>query len=223
MRQITFPSVENADEDGLVAVGGDLEADMLLAAYRQGIFPWPISVDLPLAWFSPDPRGVIDLHEFHLPKSFLKWQRKTNLKVTVNKAFQEVIKNCAIVKRKNQNSTWITPQLMKGYIKFHEQKYAYSIEVWNDEKLVGGLFGVHIGDFVSGESMFSTETNASKLALFFVITNLKKDGLKYLDTQMVTPVVESFGGKEIDRSDFIHYINSLQWEQSPLKENWSLK
>jgi leucyl/phenylalanyl-tRNA---protein transferase len=210
-RRVVFPPVESATEDGLVAIGGDLHVDTLLEAYRQGIFPWPVSVELPLAWFSPNPRGVLDFDEIHLSRSFQKFLKKNPFHVTFNQAFSEVIKQCARMVRKDQGSTWITPPIISGYERLFEAQLAYSVEVWREDLLVGGLYGVSMGNFFSGESMFMKETNASKLALFALIEQLKKRSIRWLDTQMVTPVVEQFGGKYISRPEFLARIAETDW------------
>lgn len=217
-RIIKFPSVSTADENGLVAIGGDFEVDTLLQAYRQGIFPWPISADFPVAWFSPDPRGVIDLEKVHYPSSFLKWKKKQNYKITVNQHFDEVINGCKNIKRNNQSSTWITSELIHGYKKFHNEGRAFSIEISIETKIIAGLFGVNIGEYVSGESMFTKEKNGSKLALFTLLEVLKKNNIRFLDTQMVTTVVESFGGMMLKRADFIRYLDQLNWEKKIIWE-----
>lgn len=211
MRKITFPPVETANEDGIVAVGGDLEIDTLLTAYKHGIFPWPISTDLPLAWFSPDPRGIIHLEGIHISKSFQKFLKKNKFNVTYNLEFQRVIELCAKTNRKNQASTWITPEIIEGYVQLFSAGYAYSVEVWNGDELVAGLYGVCIGNFISGESMFTIEDNASKYALFCLLEKLKNKGIFWIDTQMVTPVVESFGGRYISRPEFLHKISGINW------------
>ncbi len=203
MRRVVFPPVDSATEDGLVAIGGDMEIDTLLEAYKHGIFPWPISLDFPLAWFSPNPRGVLDFHELHVSRSFAKFLKKHQFQVTFNQAFDEVIRECARAYRKNQPGTWITPDIIKGYEKLFKANLAYSVEVWDKDKLVGGLYGVSMGNFFSGESMFSKETNASKFGLLSLIQHLQGRGIKWLDTQMVTPVVEQFGGKFIPREEFL--------------------
>jgi leucyl/phenylalanyl-tRNA--protein transferase len=211
MRRIVFPPVETATEDGLVAIGGDLEVDTLVTAYHQGIFPWPISLDYPLAWFSPDPRGIIELGEVHLSKSFTKFLKKNPYQVTFNQAFDKVIDQCARTYRKNQPSTWITPDIIEGYEKLFKQELAYSVEIWQETELVAGLYGVCMGDFVSGESMFTKEDNASKYALYSLILRLKDKGIQWLDTQMVTPVVEGFGGKYISRPVFLQMLSKKDW------------
>ena len=214
MRKIVFPPVDSATEDGLVAIGGDLEVDTLIEAYKHGIFPWPISLDFPLAWFSPDPRGIILFENLHVSKSFEKFYKKTNLQVSFNQAFKEVVRNCAVMLRKDQPSTWITPDIISGYQKLFEAGLAYSVEVWNEKKLVGGLYGVAMGEFVSGESMFMLEDNASKMALYGLTQQLKKKGIKWLDTQMVTPVVEQFGGQYIERDEFLEMLEKTDWNKS---------
>lgn len=214
MRRVVFPPIEEATEDGLVAIGGDLEVDTLVTAYQQGIFPWPVSIDLPLAWFSPNPRGVLDFEELHVPKSFSKFLKKNTFQVTFNQAFDEVIRQCARAYRKNQPSTWITPDIIHGYEKLFKRELAYSVEVWNDKDLVGGLYGVCMGDFISGESMFTKEDSASKLALYSLVLNLKDKGITWLDTQMVTPVVEGFGGKYISRPEFLQRIQKKNWTRN---------
>jgi leucyl/phenylalanyl-tRNA--protein transferase len=210
-RKVVFPPVEEATEDGLVAIGGDLEIDTLIAAYTRGIFPWPISLDFPLAWFSPNPRGVLDFKEVHVSKSFEKFLKRNTYTVKFNTSFKEVIKGCAIAPRRGQSSTWITPEIIQGYEKLFEHEKAYCVEVWDDRKLVAGLYGVIMGDFCSGESMFTKLPNASKLALYSLITHLESKGIKWLDTQMVTPVVEQFGGKYIPRDKFLHRLESTDW------------
>ncbi len=211
-RRIVFPPVDSADEDGLVAIGGDLEVDTLQEAYRNGIFPWPISVELPLAWFSPNPRGVIDFSELHLSKSFEKFLKKNPFRVTFNQSFKDVIMSCARIKRKDQPGTWITPDIITGYQKLFNQHLAYSVEVWDQEdRLVAGIYGVVMGDFVSGESMFTLEDNASKFGLYSLMKHLEAKGIQWLDTQMVTSVVEQFGGKYIERDLFIQRLATTSW------------
>lgn len=211
MRKIVFPSVENSNEDGLVAIGGDLEIDTLLSAYQQGIFPWPISTDYPLAWFSPDPRGIIMLDQVHVSKSFMKFLKKAQYQITFNQAFEDVINQCAKSTRKNQSSTWITSDIIQGYAKLFKQELAYSVEVWRDHNLVAGLYGVCMGEFVSGESMFTTEDNASKYALHGLLMHLKDKKIDWIDTQMVTTVVEGFGGKYISRPEFLEMLSRKNW------------
>lgn len=210
MSILEFPPVESADENGLVAIGGDLEIESLLLAYESGIFPWPISEDYPLAWFSPDPRGIIKFSDFHVSKSFKKFIKKTELIVEFNQNFETVIMNCAVAKRKDQDETWITDQLIQNYINLHRAGYAYSAETYKIENgkkyLVGGVYGVCISNFFSGESMYYSEDNASKLALYKLIEKLRSNGISWLDTQMVTPIIKDLGGSEITRNEFLKLV-----------------
>jgi leucyl/phenylalanyl-tRNA--protein transferase len=218
-KTINFPEVETADENGLVTLGEDLEIDTLLKAYEKGIFPWPVQY-LPtqkekiMAWFSPDPRGILDFKEIHISRSLVKILKKNTFEVTFNQNFTEVINYCAQTIRKNNSDTWITSKIIESYSKLFKEKYAYSVEVWNKNSLAAGIYGVTIGDFVSGESMFTREDNASKLGLYFLIKHLEKKGLKWIDTQMVTPVVKQFGGKLIARKDFIKRLERINWKKN---------
>jgi leucyl/phenylalanyl-tRNA---protein transferase len=215
-RKVVFPPIESANEDGLVAVGGDLELDTILEAYQRGIFPWPISTyplnaNLPNTWFSPDPRGVIDFSELHLSRSFVKFLKKKPYQVTFNQDFKTIIRQCAQAQRKNQPGTWITPQIIHAYEEMFNAGYAYSVEVWHDQNLVGGLYGVIIGSFISGESMFNLENNASKQGLYELIKHLKSKGLSWIDTQMVTEIVRQFGGGYIPRTQFVQRLKQVDW------------
>ncbi len=206
-----FPPLEEADEHGLLAIGGDLEVDSLLLAYSQGIFPWPISDEYPLAWFSPDPRGILIFEKLHLSKSFRKFLKKNPYEIKFNTNFEAVIMNCSRIKRNNQSSTWITPEIINAYIELHKLGFAYSIETYLDGHLVGGVYGVCINRFYSGESMFHLEDNASKVALVSLMYMLKQRDIGWLDTQMVTPVVAGLGGVEIPRETYIKMLlNSLK-------------
>ncbi len=216
IRKIVFPPVETANEDGLVAVGGDLEIDTLLEAYKCGIFPWPLStypdnIDFPHTWFSPDPRGILDFHDLHVSRSFLKFLKKTPFHVTFNNAFEEVIHQCAKTIRKDRPGTWITPEIKRSYTRMFEKGYAYSVDVWLDKQLVAGIYGVSIGDFISGESMFTHEDNASKQGLYTLIHHLEEKGITWVDTQMVTEIVRQFGGKYIPRPDFLNRLREVDW------------
>jgi leucyl/phenylalanyl-tRNA---protein transferase len=212
-----FPPIDTADEHGLLALGGDLELQSLLLAYSKGIFPWPISEDYPLAWFSPDPRGVLLLKDLKIPQSFKKIIKKSPFKITFNLDFEGVIRGCAeLINRKDLSGTWVTDDIIEAYIAFHKQGFAYSAEAWNSEnELVGGLYGVNLGSFVSGESMFYRESNASKYILYTLMKHLEENNITWLDTQMVTGVVENFGGTEIPRSQFLTLLNTnLKLEKS---------
>jgi leucyl/phenylalanyl-tRNA--protein transferase len=206
MAIIGFPPLETADEHGLLALGGDLELESLLLAYSQGIFPWPISDEYPLAWFSPDPRGILAFDKLHLSKSFKKFLKNNPYEVRFNTNFEEVIINCSKTPRADNAGTWITDDIIKAYINLHKEGYAYSVETYLDEELVGGVYGVCINRFYSGESMFHKADNASKVALVSLLYKLKQQDIGWLDTQMVTPVVESLGGLEIPRETYLKML-----------------
>lgn len=207
-----FPPIESADPSGLLALGGDLEVESLVLAYQNGIFPWPISDDFPLAWFSPDPRGILEFDRLSIGKRLRRYLRNCPYQITCNQSFTEVIDYCSKVPRSDQDSTWITPEIIKGYKDLFAEELAYSVEVWDDTELVGGVYGVCIHGIITGESMFHLQSNTSKYALIFLLLLLKNAGISWLDTQMVTPVVESLGGIEIPRKDFIQKL-----KENPLK------
>lgn len=209
MTIIAFPPVEEADENGLLAFGGDLEVASLQLAYSNGIFPWPISSNYPLAWFSPDPRGILHFDDLHVSRSLKKAIRAKPWQVTFNQRFNDVIYHCAQFHSANphQQGTWITQDIIDAYVQFHRAGHAYSVEVWLEQELVGGLYGVRIGQAVSGESMFHYESNASKIAVLALMKYLSLNQIHWLDTQMVTPVMATLGAKEIDRADFLELLS----------------
>jgi leucyl/phenylalanyl-tRNA---protein transferase len=209
MRRVVFPPVEAATEDGLVAVGGDMLPDTILEAYSRGIFPWPLSPEFPLAWFSPDPRGILDFKDVHIAKSLQKFLKKSPFEIKHDVSFTEIIRLCAAIPRKDQPSTWITPEIIAGYTALFEQGFAWCTGAWQGQRLVGGLYGVKIGAFRSGESMFTLEDNAGKESLVAAIERFKLEGVTWMDTQMVTPVVKGLGGKEIDRKVFLAMLKRI--------------
>ena len=202
-----FPSVEEADEDGLLAVGGDLAPERLLLAYRSGIFPW-YSEGQPLLWWSPNPRMVLFPEEFKLSKSLRKTIEKDKFRISFNQAFPEVISQCSKVPRRDQGGTWITDDMIAAYTHLHFAGHARSVEAWLDDQLVGGLYGIDLQDFkvFCGESMFSLVSDASKVAFYHLVEQLKKDGYQLIDCQMYTPHLESLGAREIDRAEFLKYL-----------------
>lgn len=204
-----FPEVENADHYGLLALGGDLSVQRLKLAYTNGIFPW-FEEGQPILWYSPDPRMVLFFENLHISKSMKQLLRKKNFVVTINTCFDQVITNCAIAKRKDQESTWITNDMIQAYNKLHEQGSAVSVEVWQDQKLVGGLYGIDLKkEYVfCGESMFSTVSNASKIAFIYLCKHYQKKGYKFIDCQMHTPHLESLGAIEIPRAEFISILKA---------------
>ncbi len=210
---VQFPEVHKTYEDGLLAVGGTLDVATLFHAYKRGIFPWP-QVGYPMLWFSPEKRGVVDFADLHVSRSLEKLQKKQEYSFTMNQSFEQVIEACQTQLRKNQNGTWIVPELKSAYMKFHEAGFAHSIECWKDSTLVGGIYGVFVEGVFSGESMFHRLPNVSKLAFLFLVQHLQSRGLEWMDIQMVTPVTENLGGKYISRDDFLKrlHVNQQQWQ-----------
>lgn len=202
--KLIFPPVSDADPDGLLAIGGDLSLDRLLLAYKSGVFPW-YSEGEPILWFSPEPRCVLFPKDLHISTSLRKWMRSEAYRVTYNTAFDKVINSCASVKRPGQRGTWIVPEMIEAYIQMHKAGHAISVEIWNDRnELSGGLYGVKIGRYLAGESMFSLEPNTSKLALINAIQYF--DPL-FLDCQMHTSHLESMGAGMISRKSFLQLLS----------------
>ena len=204
---IQFPDPRGASPEGIVAVGGKLDVKTLTAAYRQGIFPWP-QAGLPLLWFSPDPRGVLDFSEFHVPRSLKRWartqeQQELPLSWSVDRDFARVIRHCRSQERPGQLGTWITTDIENAYIDLFHAGFAHSVEIWQGETLVGGIYGVMVETYFSAESMFYLKPNASKVGLWRLVEWLQTCGKTWMDIQMVTPVTESFGGKLIPRDEFL--------------------
>ena len=203
---LLFPSPEQASAEGIVAVGGDLQPERVMFAYRQGIFPWFESDDF-LLWWSPDPRMVLFPDRLKVSKSMRTVLRKKQFEVTFNKAFDQVVEACAKVKRFGQNGTWITPGLMEVYSTLHTQGHAHSVEVWEEGSLVGGLYGIDLGTVFCGESMFSKSSNASKVALIFLVKELKKNKYELIDCQVPTQHLASMGAEPISRTEFLTFLS----------------
>lgn len=204
--QLYFPPVETANEFGLLAIGGDLSINRLILAYKSGIFPW-YADDEPISWYSLNPRMVLFLIEFKIPKSLRSLLNKEIYTVTFNQQFESVIHHCKTINRPYQPNTWITDAMKQAYVDLHIAGYAKSVEVWNGNNLVGGLYGIDLGTVFCGESMFSIEPNASKIALVFLVEKLKKENYQLIDCQMYTDYLASFGAREIPRNEFICYLN----------------
>lgn len=195
-------------EDDLVAVTEELKVDDLIMAYESFIFPWPMEDQDVIPWFSPQMRGVLLFKDLHLSTSFRKLFKKSNFSVSFNQNFQDVIELCRQTPRKGQPGTWINDQIIETYIELFKRKKAYSVEVWSPEGLlVGGLYGVISKKYLSGESMFHLESGASKVALVALVQRLEDLGLSFIDTQMVTPLLQAFGGVELSKKRFIEEVS----------------
>jgi leucyl/phenylalanyl-tRNA--protein transferase len=204
-KELFFPPVSNANLDGILAIGGDLSTERLLLAYKSGIFPW-FEEGEPIYWWSPNPRMVLFLDELMVSKSMRNILNRNIFKVTFNQNFREVISNCQKIKRDGQNGTWITNDMIEAYCKLNELGIAKSVEVWQNEELVGGLYGIDLGHVFCGESMFSKVSNASKVAFIALVNQLKKDNYKVLDCQVYNEHLESLGCREIPREDFMELL-----------------
>ncbi len=201
----SFPHPELALDEGILDLSDDLRVERLLEAYSFGIFPWP-HPELPTVWYSPVDRGILDFSDFHIPRSLQKFMKRTPFKYTFNKRFTEVLEACALQPRPGQNGTWITNKLIRAYRDFHRAGYAHSLEVWEGSELVGGLYGVYVAGVFCGESMFHRRTNASKCALVKLVEFLAANGQDWMDIQMVTPLLSTFGGRYIPRRDFLRRL-----------------
>ncbi|MDO6447005.1 leucyl/phenylalanyl-tRNA--protein transferase [Colwellia sp. 1_MG-2023] len=212
---LTFPPVHTAlqEPNGLLAFGGDLTEKRLAKAYSLGIFPW-FSEGEAIMWWSPDPRGVIYCNEIKINKTLKKQLKKQNVTVTLNHAFEEVIELCADAPFRKEG-TWIVDEMVDAYINMHQHGLAHSIEVWSDTQLVGGLYGVAINGYFSGESMFYKQSNASKIALVYLVNLLKSENIKFLDCQMLNPFLADMGCYEISREAFIHQKAQALKKQLP--------
>ncbi|SDW04916.1 leucyl/phenylalanyl-tRNA--protein transferase [Hydrobacter penzbergensis] len=203
--QLWFPPVQDALEDGLLAMGGDMGIDRLLLAYKSGIFPW-YDGDIPL-WWSPDPRFVLFPDELKESKSMKAIEKKQVFQFRTNTAFADVIRNCKLLARKGQDGTWITDELEVSFNELHRMGVAHCAEAWHEGKLVGGLYGIRMGHCFFGESMFSKHSNASKFAFIQYVKLLKQEGVQLIDCQVYTEHLESLGARMIPRTDFIQRIS----------------
>ena len=216
-----FPPVDTAlvDPNGLLAAGADLTPERLLDAYRRGIFPWS-GDDEPMLWWSPDPRMVLFVDELRVARSLRRRIRAGGLAVTADAAFHDVVAGCA-EPRPDADGTWITPEIDAAYAELHRRGHAHSIETWADQYLVGGLYGVSIGRMFYGESMFTRESDASKIALAFLVRQLARWGFEMIDCQMSTPHLASLGAREIPRGDFLARLERLV-AADPVPTPWRL-
>lgn len=212
---IRFPDPRDAPYGDIVAVGGNLHPLNLLSAYERGIFPWPIE-GWPLTWFSPQERAIIEFKDLKVPRSLAKVRRRAPYRLTIDAAFRAVILACARVKRADEQGTWITPQMLGAYCRLHELGHAHSVEAWEGDALVGGLYGVDAGGAFAGESMFYLRPNASKLALLHLIERLERCGLDWLDIQVMTPHMKALGARPITRDRFLEKLASARSRQLKL-------
>lgn len=199
--RLEFPSLDTANEDGLLAVGGDLSPERLLLAYQSGIFPW-FNEDALILWWSPDPRMVLYPQKLKISKSMQKVLNRNEFRLTKNTCFKRVVAQCANLVRKGQDGTWITPNMIDAYCKLFEKGFAKSYEVWQDDELVGGLYGIDLGHMFCGESMFSLVSNASKFAFIHMVQEFERKEYKIIDCQVYTSHLESLGAEEISRDEF---------------------
>ncbi len=197
------------DAHDIISFGGEMTVENLRKAYRSGIFPWHIS-GMPLPWFCPENRAILEFSELHVPKSLRKEFAKTEFTFTIDKDFETVIRNCSAAKRKDGFGTWITADFIRAYCEFHAAGDAHSVEVWDKNELVGGLYGVDLGGVFGGESMFFKRSNASKFALLHLIEHLKNRGSTWLDVQVMTPHFAVLGANEIERARFLDKLEETQ-------------
>ncbi len=203
--EIWFPKPELAEDDGLLAVGGDLSPERLMLAYHHGIFPW-YSDESPILWYSPHERFVLFPEKLKVSSSMVKVIKSGQLKITFDTAFDEVIEACASIRRQGEKGTWITPEMRTAYINLHQSGFAHSVEVWENDILIGGLYGVVVNNVFCGESMFSKVSNASKAALIWLCRN--KEFLM-IDCQVHTKHLESLGAELISRQEYLAYLNKI--------------
>ena len=204
-KELVFPPVEMASTEGILAFGGDLQPQRLMLAYQSGIFPW-YNEGEPIIWYSPDMRMVLFPEELYISKSMRRLMAKNEFTLTWNKAFEQVIDQCQKSPRKDQLGTWITEEMKQAYIKLHKLGFAKSIEVWHEDKLIGGLYGIDLGHVFCGESMFSKVSNTSKLAFIHLVQELQKKDYKLIDCQVYNEHLESLGAREIPRQEFMGFL-----------------
>ncbi|MBI4848793.1 MAG: leucyl/phenylalanyl-tRNA--protein transferase [Nitrospirae bacterium] len=219
-KELIFPPTHLAEDNGFLAVGGDLSEARLILAYSMGIFPWYSEGD-PILWWSPDPRLVLLTEDLKISRSLSQTIKKGIFKVTLDTAFEQVIKNCASVHLQDKGDTWITNEMIEAYIALHHSGYAHSVESWFEDKLVGGLYGISLGSAFFGESMFAKKSDASKVAFAALTQQLIRWNFTLIDCQVTTEHLKSFGAQDIPRSDFIMLLKSAL--KSPTKKGiWKL-
>jgi leucyl/phenylalanyl-tRNA--protein transferase len=218
---LVFPDPKYANPDGILAIGGDLRAERLLLAYEKGIFPW-YSKGQPILWWSPDPRFVLWPEDLKVAKSMRPILNQGVFQVTYDQAFEAVISHCQQTPRPGQHGTWITGNMLQAYHELHQRGLAHSVEVWQAGDLVGGLYGVSIGDCFFGESMFTHVSNASKAGFITLMRDLRDDGIRMIDCQVYTQHLESLGAAEIPRAEFLHKLRAFL--APPTRQgNWGVR
>ncbi len=219
--QHVFPEPRRADPNGLLGVGGDLHPERLLLAYRMGIFPW-YSEGQPVLWWSPDPRMVLDPADLRVSRSLLKRLRQVPYRLTADTAFEAVLRRCSEVPRPGQDGTWITDAMAEGYTALHAMGHAHSVEAWEGDTLVGGLYGVAVGRAFCGESMFADRSDASKIAFATLVRQLSRWGVAFVDCQVHTDHLARFGAREIPRDHFLRALHRAQQGTLPVGR-WTLE
>jgi leucyl/phenylalanyl-tRNA--protein transferase len=214
----SFPPPHFSEGDGLLAVGGDLSEERLLRAYYMGIFPWYSDPD-PILWWSPDPRMVLFPNELKVSRRLRRTIRSGRFEVTMDTAFEQVITACALVPRKHEKGTWITPEMVSAYCRLHASGFAHSVESWFNGRLAGGLYGIAVGRCFFGESMFSLQSNASKVAFVELVEYLQKKKFRIIDCQVATTHLRKFGAREIPRKVFLNILQKYR-EKPSLRGNW---
>ncbi len=220
-REVAFPDPSMAEPDGLLAVGGDLGPERLLAAYAEGIFPW-FDERSPILWWSPDPRLVLEPERLHVSRSLRRTLRRSAWRVTSDSAFERVIRSCAESPRPGQRGTWITGEMIHAYVRLHRLGFAHSFEAWDEDGLAGGLYGVSLGAAFFGESMFADRTDASKVALVRAVEWLARRGIRLVDCQVRTEHLVSLGAREIRRPEFLARL-ATALDVATLRGAWSME
>jgi len=202
-----FPNPHFASDEGLLAYGGDLTPSRIMTAYSKGIFPW-YNEDDPILWWSPNPRLVLELNEFKVSKSLQKIINKEVFEIKFDENFKQIMMECKNINRDNQNKTWIQDELIEAYTNIHDMGFAHSFEAYFNGELVGGGYGINIGNVFCGESMFAKKSNASKVALYFLVQRLKEKGFRLIDCQIPSPHLQSLGAKVMPRNEFLELIKN---------------
>jgi len=221
-----FPDPRDSNEEGMLAAGGIVDPDWLLDAYVHGIFPWPIDIpNVPMVWFSPHERALIEPETFHISHRLRQTLRSGKFDVTIDRAFRQVITNCATVERPDEDGTWITDEIIRGFCAFHAAGFAHSVEVWHDGRLVGGLYGEALGSYFAGESKFHYETDASKVALAWLVRHLQTLGFTLIDVQVANSHTEQFHLNIVPQEEFlarlrvavqnqnVHFSPNISWKK----------